>query len=80
MRAPDAGGRTASRYAPLTGAAMALLAAGWLGWIAADWAQGGCECNDAILPAWTWVLMALAAALFLAAAVALAWRSVRSRG
>jgi hypothetical protein len=66
-------------YAPLVGAAVALVAAGWFTYAGIDYARNGCGCRDPLFPDWIWVVMLGVAVPFYAVAFALVVRVVTAR-
>jgi hypothetical protein len=64
-------------YAPLVGAAVALVIGVWLAVSGIDYARNGCDCDEPWYPDWIWVAMIGLAATFFAAAIALIVRFVR---
>jgi hypothetical protein len=66
------GSTPASRGLLLVGSAIALVFAVWLTYYGVDYARGGCDCDDPLLPDWSgWLLVALATPAYLASALLL---------
>ena len=59
----------------LIGAAIALIPALNLTYIAIDWRVNDCDCGN-LTPSWSWLIAALLAVFFYGAAAAIAWTAV----
>jgi hypothetical protein len=70
--------RRAGTTARLIGAAIALVPAVNFTWIAVKWYREGCYCGS-LMPSWSWFIALVLAAVFYAAAAAIATTAVLRR-
>jgi hypothetical protein len=67
------------KYAPLIGAAIAVVIGAALMYGSIEYAENGCDCNKTIFRDWLWIPMMVLAAAFIIVAIALAARFIAGR-